>query len=44
VEVVIFKTPSVADAKSVMEGDPLVRSGLLAVECHRWWTADRVLP
>ena len=44
VGIVIFKTPSVVDAKTILGDDPPVRSGLLSVECHRWWTADLVLP
>jgi uncharacterized protein YciI len=44
VGIVVFKTSSVVDAKAIMDGDPLVRSGLLTVDYHRWWTADMVLP
>ncbi|HEY1793054.1 MAG TPA: YciI family protein [Opitutaceae bacterium] len=42
--IVIFKTASAQEARRSMEQDPDVASGRLAVEYHRWWTADRVLP
>jgi uncharacterized protein YciI len=42
--IVVFKTPSVVDANLVLSEDPAVQAGLLTVECHRWWTADRILP
>ena len=42
--IVIFKTPSVVDAKTILGDDPPVRAGLFSVEYHQWWTADRVLP
>jgi uncharacterized protein YciI len=42
--IVIFKTPSVVDAKTIMGDDPPVRAGLFSVEYHQWRTADLVLP
>ena len=42
--IVIFKTPSVVDAKTILGDDPPVRAGLISVEYHKWWTADLVLP
>jgi uncharacterized protein YciI len=40
----VFKTASVDEAKRIMDQDPVVQSGRVAVEFHRWWTADLVLP
>ena len=40
----VFKTSFADETRRAMEQDPAVRSGRLAVEFHRWWTADRVLP
>jgi uncharacterized protein YciI len=42
--IVIFKTPSIVDARMILGDDPAVQSGLVCVECHRWWTADGILP
>jgi uncharacterized protein YciI len=42
--VCVFKTSVVDEAREVVGKDPDVLSGRLAVEFHRWWTADRVLP
>lgn len=42
--VCVFKTSFADETRRTMEQDPAVRSGRLAVEFHRWWTADRVLP
>ncbi len=42
--VCVFKTSFVDEATRAMGQDPAVKSGRLAVEFHRWWTADRVLP
>ena len=42
--IVVFKTPSVADAKTILGEDPPVRAGLISVEHHRWGPADMVLP
>jgi uncharacterized protein YciI len=44
VGVVIFRTASVEDAKKSLDEIPSVKAGLLAVEYHVWWTADRILP
>jgi uncharacterized protein YciI len=43
-EIIIFKTPSKEDARKAMDQDPSVKSGTIAIEYHKWWTADRVLP
>jgi uncharacterized protein YciI len=40
----IFKTSSADEATRIIGQDPPVQSGRLAVELHRWWTADLVLP
>jgi len=42
--IVIFKSDSLEEAGRSMDRDPDVLSGRLAVEYHRWWTADGVLP
>jgi len=42
--IVIFKAASVDDARKSMAEAPPVKSGLVAVEYHLWWTADRILP
>jgi uncharacterized protein YciI len=42
--VVVFKTPSLDEARRTMASIPSVKSGRLEVEYHVWWTADRVLP
>jgi uncharacterized protein YciI len=44
IELVIFKTASVKEAKQALGDDGPIRSGRLAVEWHHWWTADLVLP
>jgi len=40
----VFRTSSADEAKQAIGQDPAVHSGRLAVEFHRWWCADRVLP
>jgi uncharacterized protein YciI len=40
----IFKTGSIDEAKRILDQDPIVKSGLVTPEIHRWWTADLVLP
>lgn len=40
----VFKTGSVDEARRILAQDPIVKSGLVTPEVHRWWTADLVLP
>lgn len=40
----IFKTGSLDEAKRILAQDPVVKSGRVVPEVHRWWTADLVLP
>jgi uncharacterized protein YciI len=42
--VVIFKRIDFEEARRLMEQDPAVKSGFLAVDYHKWWSAEHVLP
>lgn len=44
VGIVVFHGIPAEEARQLMDADPAVNSGLLAVEAHRWWSADHVLP
>ena len=44
VGIVVFHRIPLEEARRAMDDDPAVKSGLLAVEAHRWWSADHVLP
>ncbi len=34
----IFKTTSLAEAKNLVEQDPMIKAGRLSYEIHPWWT------
>jgi uncharacterized protein YciI len=42
--IVVFRRIPVEEAGRLMAADPAVKAGVLKVEAHRWWSADRVLP
>lgn len=44
VGLLIFKTGSLDEAAKSLGADPAVKSGRLAIEYHKWWSADGVLP
>jgi uncharacterized protein YciI len=44
VGIVVFKTPSLDEARKSLGEIASVKAGRLTVEYHVWWTADRVLP
>ena len=37
--IIIFNTPTVAEAKALAKADPAVKAGRLLVEVHPWWGA-----
>jgi uncharacterized protein YciI len=38
--VVIFKTKTADEAKSLVEADPLVKAGYMTIEMHPWWSEE----
>lgn len=36
--ILIFKTQTIAEAKALVEQDPMVKIGRLAYEIHPWWS------
>jgi uncharacterized protein YciI len=44
VEVLIFDRIPDEEASALVAADPAVKSGLLQVEAHRWWSSAHVLP
>lgn len=42
--IVVFHQLPLDEARRALDDDPAVKSGLLAVETHQWWTANHVLP
>jgi uncharacterized protein YciI len=41
---VIFRTIPLEEAKLLPDDDPAVKTGVLRVEYHQWWSSDHVLP
>jgi uncharacterized protein YciI len=41
---VIFRAIPLEEAHRLLQADPAVRSGMLRMECHTWWSSDHVLP
>ena len=42
--ILVFKVDSLEAAKSLAEGDPMVKNGRLLVELHPWMVEEGVLP
>jgi uncharacterized protein YciI len=42
--IVIFKSASTDEARRILNDDPSIKSGRIAIEYHVWWTADGILP
>lgn len=42
--ILIFNRIEDEEARGLLDGDPAVKAGVFRVECHRWWSADHVLP
>ncbi len=43
-EILIFDRIPDAEARQLMDADPAVKSGMIRMESHRWWSAAHVLP
>jgi uncharacterized protein YciI len=42
--ILVYKTATVDEARSIAEADPAVKAGQLVVELHRWFVTKRALP
>lgn len=41
--IVIYRVPSIEDARELAAGDPMVKAGRLKIEAHPWMTLRGIL-